>query len=119
MPSNDEGLRFRDILDNIARIRRHLAGMTFDQFIEDEKTQDAVERCLERITEAALKIGDRLDMKYPDVEFHKLRQFGSVLGHDYGGVDTDLVWAAATQRLGLLERAITQELTDYPRPPTV
>ena len=36
MPSNDEGLRFRDILDNIARIRRHLAGMTFDQFIEDD-----------------------------------------------------------------------------------
>ena len=55
MPSNDEGLRFRDILDNIARIRRHLAGMTFDQFVEDEKTQDAVERCLERITEAARK----------------------------------------------------------------
>jgi uncharacterized protein with HEPN domain len=90
--------------------------MTIDHFIEDEKTQDAVERCLERITEAARKIGSRLDTKYPDVEFHKLRQFGSVLRHDYGGVDTDLVWAAATQRLVLLERAISQELCDDPQP---
>ena len=69
-----------------------------------------MERCLERIAEAARKIGDALDDAYPDVEFHKLRQFGSVLRHDYDGVDADLVWIAATKRLPLLDAACRKEL---------
>lgn len=102
--------RLRDILDNIARIRRHMDGLSLEAFLDDEKTQDAVERCLERIAEAARKIGNALDSKHPDVEFHKLRQFGSVLRHDYDGVDADLVWIAATKRLPLLEAACRAEL---------
>lgn len=85
-------------------------GLSLEVFLENEKTQDAVERCLERIAEAARKIGDALDGKYPEVEFHKLRQFGSVLRHDYDGVDADLVWLAVTKRLPLLDSACRAEL---------
>jgi len=108
--SSDVARRLHDILDNVARIRRHTGGLTVETFLEDEKTQDAVERCLERIAEAARKIGDVLDQRYPDVEFHKLRQFGSVLRHDYDGVDADLVWIAVTKRLPLIEAACRKEL---------
>jgi len=110
VPSNDPGRRLRDILANIARIRRHMSGMTSDRFLSDEKTQDAVERCLERISEAARKIGDGLDAKYPAVEFHKLRQVGSVLRHNYGEFSADLLWGSLTKRLDLLEDACRQEL---------
>ena len=110
MPSEDTARRLRDILDSIARIHRHMDGLSLEVFLEDEKTQDAVERCLERIAVAARKIGDSLDCKHPEVEFHKLRQFGSVLRHDYDGVDADLVWLAATKRLPLLEAACRTEL---------
>jgi len=65
---------------------------------------------LERIAEAARKIGDRLDDRYPHIGFHKSRQFGSVLRHDYGNVDSDLVWFAATERLDALETVCRQEL---------
>lgn len=73
-------------------------------------TRDAVERCLERICEAARKIGDRYDAKYPEVQFHKLRDFGSMLRHDYDAILTDRVWEAATERLPLLKAAARAEL---------
>jgi uncharacterized protein with HEPN domain len=98
------------MLANIARIRRHTGGMTAEIFLADEKAQDAVERCLERISEAARKIGDRLDAKYPTVEFHKLRQLGSVLRHDYDDFSADLLWLSLTERLDVLEDACRAEL---------
>jgi len=111
VPSSDRSRRLRDILANVARIRRHTSGMTSDRFLSDEKTQDAVERCLERISEAARKIGDGLDAKYPAVEFHKLRQVGSVLRHNYDEFSADLLWGSLTRRLDMLEDACRQELT--------
>jgi uncharacterized protein with HEPN domain len=108
--SSDPARRLRDILANIERIRRHIDGVTAECFATDEKTQDAVERCLERISEAARKIGDGLDAKYPEVEFQKLRQLGSVLRHDYDELDAVLVWRTLTSRLDLLEAACKKEL---------
>ena len=110
MSSSDPPRRLRDILANISRIRRHIANMTADQFAADEKTQDAVERCLERIAEAARKIGDALDEKYPEVEWQKLRQLGSVLRHGYDDIDPELLWRSVTVRLDTLEAACRREL---------
>jgi uncharacterized protein with HEPN domain len=84
--------------------------MTADQFLHDQKTQDAVERCLERIAEAARKLGDGLDEEYPEVEFDKLRRLGSVLCHDHGEIMPPLVWRSATTRLDALEAACRREL---------
>jgi uncharacterized protein with HEPN domain len=66
--------------------------------------------CLERISEAARKIGDRLDAKYPAVEFRKLRQLGSVLRHDYDDFSADLLWVSLIERLDVLEEACRREL---------
>jgi uncharacterized protein with HEPN domain len=110
MSSSDPARRLRDILANIDRIRRHLREMTAARFAADEKTQDAVERCLERICEAARKLGDSLDAAYPEVEFPKLRQLGSVLRHDYDDIDADILWRTVTERLAPLEAACRTEL---------
>ena len=48
--------RLQDIVTNIDRVRAHLTGMKPDPELDD-KTRDAVERCLERISEAAKKLG--------------------------------------------------------------
>src|SRR5260221_11563852 len=98
------------MLANVARSRGHLSGRTADRFLSYEKTQDAGERCLERISEAARKIGDGLGAKYPAVEFHKLRQVGSVLRHDYDDFSADLLWGSLTSRLDILEDACRREL---------
>jgi len=49
--------RLEDILENIARIERYVVGLDDEAFLIDEKTMDAVERCLHRISEAAIRLG--------------------------------------------------------------
>jgi len=47
------------MLENIERIASYVAGMAQDEFQRDGRTRDAVERCLERICEAAFRLGER------------------------------------------------------------
>ena len=54
MSSSEPKRRLRDILENISRVRSYIEGITPQQFGSDPKTQDAVERCLERISEDVL-----------------------------------------------------------------
>jgi len=110
MSSDRPERRLDDIMTQIARIESHVAGMSYDDFADDMRANDAVERCLERICEAARKIGDRYDAKYPEVEFAKLRDFGSKLRHDYDLVLSDRVWMAVTKHLPLLKAACRAEL---------
>jgi uncharacterized protein with HEPN domain len=108
--SSDPKRRLNDILDNIARIRRYTRGINAGRYARQPKTQDAVERCLERISEAARKLGDILDQKHPEVEFPKLRGIGSVLRHDYDEINVRLVWSFVENRLDVLERACRAEI---------
>lgn len=112
MSSSDPQQRLRDILDNIARIRSYTKGVAPRSRATDHKTQDAVERCLERICEAARKLGDGLDLKYPEVEFQKLRQLGSVLRHDYSNIESAMLWRFIRERLDPLEHACLTELAE-------
>lgn len=40
--------------------------MTRDDYARDQRTKDAVERCLQRISEAAYKLGAYIDALYPE-----------------------------------------------------
>ncbi|HEX7774981.1 MAG TPA: HepT-like ribonuclease domain-containing protein [Parvibaculum sp.] len=110
MSSSDPLRRLNDIVEQIARIESHVAGMDLDAFCASTLTQDAVERCFERICEASRKIGAGLDAKYPEVDFPNLRKFGSILRHDYDDVDTDFIWHFVIRRLPLLKAAARAEL---------
>jgi ribonuclease HepT-like protein len=52
-------------------------------FMEDQKTHDAVERCLERISEAAAKLGELAPALAPDQPWQKIRALGNRLRHNY------------------------------------
>ena len=66
MPSEKPARRLEDIIENAKAIQRYVAGMDLTAFEEDQKTVDAVERCLERISEAAAKLGDLAPTLMPD-----------------------------------------------------
>lgn len=110
MPTERPRHRLADIRDNVERIERHVAGMTFQQFQQDLKSRDAVERCMERIAEAARKLGDRYDSRYPDVDLPALGAMGSVFRHDYDNVDAGVVWATIEQRLPAIKAMAEAEI---------
>jgi uncharacterized protein with HEPN domain len=53
-----------DIIDYADRIARYLAGLTFEQFEARTLWQDAVERCLLNISEAAVWLGEARFARY-------------------------------------------------------
>jgi uncharacterized protein with HEPN domain len=50
--------------------------MSREAYFADEKTIDAVERCLQRISEAAYRLGPYLDDIYPDAPWKEARGIG-------------------------------------------
>ena len=110
MSSSDPQKRIADMLDQASRIEGHVQGMDEAAFRASPLAQDAVERCLERICEAARKIGDMLDERHPEVDFPNLRRFGSILRHDYGDVDAEIIWQVTVVRLPLLKAVCRAEL---------
>ena len=61
MPTDEAPRRINDILKNIASIETYTQGLTAQTLQDNPMAADAVERCLERIAEAARKLGPRFD----------------------------------------------------------
>ncbi|MDM7956164.1 HepT-like ribonuclease domain-containing protein [Blastomonas sp.] len=96
MSSNREHDRLQDIIENAEFVADYLADMTLQQFSASRMTVDAIERCLQRITEAVIRIGEeRIATIAPDVPFHALRGLGNRLRHEYDMVDHEIIYAAA------------------------
>ncbi len=95
-----------DIIESCAKVRRFVAGMTYEAFVADERTLDAVIWNIEVIGEAAKKLPDEVIAQAPEVEWRKIRGMRNVLAHAYFGLDTMVVWSTATTKLDELEAAV-------------
>lgn len=79
MPSKDPIQRFADILENIILIEEFTSGMDLNSYQEDLKTRNATERCMERISEAAKKLGEVAEELCPTVPWPSVRAPGKFL----------------------------------------
>ena len=109
MPSNRPRNRLEDVLDNIRQIESYTEGFTLERFQEHRMAQDAVERCLTRISEAAVKLGHILDSRYATIPWARIRTLGNVLRHAYDHVDARTVWAMVVDDLPPLRAACEAE----------
>ncbi|MFI5022203.1 MAG: DUF86 domain-containing protein [Alphaproteobacteria bacterium] len=110
MPSSRHLDRLEDIVTNCERIARHTAGMSRDAYFADEKTIDAVERCLQRISEAAMKLGPELDARYGTAPWKQARGIGNILRHKYDEVVDDLIWASIEADIPRLRESALREI---------
>jgi len=88
-----------DIQEAIRRIGEYTAGMTYQAFLEDMKTQDAVIRNLEIIGEATKNLSKELRERYPHVPWKGMAGVRDRLIHHYFGVNLDIVWQIVTDEL--------------------
>lgn len=91
-----------DIIENAERIESYLAGLDRDAFERDGRTRDAVERCLERVCEAAHRLGERADKLMPNHPWGDIRGMGNRLRHAYDRVNLDIVCNTARRRVPAL-----------------
>lgn len=81
------------------KILKYTQGLSFEDFLADEKTIDAVVRNFEIIGEASLRIDEDFRLENPQIEWRKLRGFRNRIVHDYFGIDYEIVWTILTQDL--------------------
>lgn len=79
-------------------------------FLEDLKTRNATERCIERISEAARKLGKLAEELCPTVPWPNVRALGNFLRHEYDRVDAGRVWLMVEMDLAPLKAAAQRAL---------
>ncbi len=99
-----------DILDAAAKIKRYTSGFTYEMFIDDSKTLDAVIRNFEVIGEAANRLPEDFKDKHSDVDWHRIRGFRNRIVHDYMGIDYKIVWIIIQEYLEQLYSDIERVL---------
>ena len=112
--SRDWQLYADDILVACGKIQRFVHGLSYQAFVADERTVDAVIRNLEIIGEAAKNLPSEATGKAPAIDWRKIRGMRDVLAHAYFGVDLHFVWNTATTQVGELEAAVQQLLGAQP-----
>ena len=102
-----------DIREAIQKIATYTAGLSYEQFIEDSKTQDAVVRNLEVIGEATKNLSSGLRKTYPQIPWKALAGVRDKMIHHYFDLNYEMVWTIAKEQLpGLLpqiEDILTKE----------
>ncbi len=106
MPTEKDKGRIWDILDCARKVREYLGGMTYPEFLEDGRTQDAVIRNVQNIGEASSKISAEFKQSVPTVDWQRAINMRHILVHDYDKVRLDVVWEAAKHDLPPLEAAL-------------
>jgi uncharacterized protein with HEPN domain len=99
------------VIENANQIARYVEGIDFEGFRAEAMRRDAIERCLERIIEACVRIGEeRLDQILPGLLLHQVRGFGNRIRHEYDRINPDIVWHTATQTVPALRDACAKAL---------
>jgi uncharacterized protein with HEPN domain len=107
--------RLRHILDAIAKIETLTAGKAFDDYAANWVTRDAIERNLERISEASRHIPSVLKARHKSISWRAVAGLGNVLRHDYPKVKDRRAWEIVTIDLAPVKAAVETMLADLQR----
>ena len=111
MPFSGPELPLRDILDSIDQIEQFTVGMDLESFRLDPRTVAAVERHLEKISEAARRLGNDAETVCPGPPWREIRGLGNWLRHQYDKVDVEMVWNTIQDDLPALRTAVRMSLS--------
>lgn len=112
MPFKEPALSLRDIAEAIDAIKQFTRDMDAAAFRADAKTVAAVERKLQVISEAAIRLGDQAEVLCPGLPWRDIRGIGNWLRHQYDRVDVEAIWRTVIDELPPLQSAVTRALSN-------
>ena len=84
--------------------------MDFSAYQRDQKTQAAVERKMQIITEAVIRLEKEGPGAFPEIDWKACRGMGNFLRHSYHRVSDEIVWNTVQDDLPLLKRVVQAAL---------
>jgi uncharacterized protein with HEPN domain len=81
------------MLESIKKIENYTSTISYKEFLQDEKTKDAVVRNLEIIGEAANQIPKEIQETYKEIPWSQIVGLRNRLIHGYFVVDYAIVWS--------------------------
>ncbi len=103
-----------DILSNGRAAQNFVRGLTFAAFADDQRTNYAVVRCLEIVSEASRRLSADTKARHPDVQWREIADAGNFYRHSYHRVTLDIVWGTVHEKLPILVAAAEAELEASP-----
>ena len=110
----DDRLYLEHIIECIGKIEAYVVEGK-ESFLQDPKTQDAVLRNLQILTESTKRLSGSLKDTHPEVDWPEVARFRNVLVHDYLGIDLLRVWDIVQGDLPDLKRKVGPILKGLPQ----
>lgn len=108
MSSRSAKERIQDILNAIDSIQSRTAGMSFDQFSQDETIVKAVLYDLIVIGEAAINIPADVQALAPKLPWRLMSDMRNIMAHEYFQVNLRITWSTIQNNLPPLIHPLQQ-----------
>lgn len=102
----------QDILEAITDIENFVANITYEEFVKDKKTLNAVVRSIEIIGEASKNLPRPLKTKYAELPWKEIAGMRDKLIHAYFGMDTETIWETIKHNIPGLKQTIQKIKND-------
>jgi uncharacterized protein with HEPN domain len=99
-------LFLEDISDRINKIESYTKYMTYNDFVQDDKTVSACIREIEVIGEATKQIPKEITDRFNELPWSLMAKMRDKLIHWYFEIDGEIVWNVAKDKLPLIKLQI-------------
>ena len=111
-----EELYLSDIVDACDAIESFISGLDKDSVLNNDLVLSAVTRKFEIIGEASSKLSAEIREGHPEIDWRAVIGFRNILAHQYFSSNPDIIWEAASQRVGILKQQVQAILRQlYPK----
>jgi len=101
-----------DMVEAINCIEDYTQGMSYEDFVKDKKTIDAVVRNFEIIGEAAKNVPNEVRKNYSNLPWKEMSGMRDKLIHAYFGVKLDVLWKTIKERLSAVKLLVEEALSE-------
>ncbi|WGM90360.1 MAG: DUF86 domain-containing protein [Candidatus Bathyarchaeum tardum] len=101
-----------DMVEAINCIEEYTRGMSYEAFVKDRKTVDAVVRNFEIIGEAAKNVPNEVRKIYSNLPWKEMSGMRDKLIHAYFGVKLDVLWKTIKERLIVVKLLVEEALVE-------